>query len=296
MLGPLSPHLSPSPSPLTPHPHPHLTHHPHRPVAPSCHCTCCAQAAGFNATLVNDVAVGVEAVGGAIQVSLNGTAEPLHTRALIVALGAQSRWLGVPGEYEHRGGGVSSCATCDGFLYRGKQVAVVGGGDSAAEDALVLARTSAHVTLLHRGGKLRASHTLAQRVLQHPLISVRFDSTVLRFGGDAADGRLTHVLVRTASQGGGGETSWKLPLDAAFIAIGHTPNTALLQGTVRLTSDGYIDMSESGRSSRTSVPTIFAAGDVADPSYRQAITSAGSGAMAALDAERWLSEAGIVAA
>jgi hypothetical protein len=138
------------------------------------------------------------------------------------------------------------------------------------EDALVLARTSSHVTLIHRGSTLRASHTLAQRVLSHPKISVRFETTVSSFEGDA-DGRLTHASLQT----GWGDTkpheTWRLEVAAAFIAIGHTPNTALLasSGAVKLTSDGYIDMSASGRSSRTSVEGVFAAGDVADPTYRQ---------------------------
>ena len=259
------------------------------------------QASGFNASLVSDAAIGVDvgtaasrAAGVPLVVRLN-TSGPagrarLHTRALIVALGAESKWLGVPGEHEHRGGGVSSCATCDGFLFRDQPVLVVGGGDSAMEEALVLARTSSHVTLVARGPKLRASHALAARVLEHPKIAVRYHTTVERFDGDG--GRLTHALLRTPAADGAESTSAKLAVGAAFIAIGHAPNTALLQGAVQLRDDGYIDMGASGRSSRTSRAGIFAAGDVADPVYRQAITSAGSGAMAALDAERWLSEGG----
>jgi len=256
------------------------------------------QAAGFSATLVHDAAVGLEApaaAGGPFTVRLNGTDAPLHARALIVALGAASRWLGVSGEQEYRGGGVSSCATCDGFLYRDQPVLVVGGGDSAMEEALVLARTSSHVTLVHRRDKLRASRILADRVLAHPKIHVRLQCGVVRFEGDSS-GRLTHAWLATADAEGIIDTadasSTRLPVSAAFVAIGHRPNTALLDGVVALRSDGYIDMQWSERSSRTSHPGIFAAGDVADPSYRQAITSAGSGAIAALDAERWLSEQG----
>lgn len=256
------------------------------------------QAAGFSATLVHDAAVGLEApatTGGPFAVRLNGTEAPLHTRALIVALGAESKWLGVPGEYAYRGGGVSSCATCDGFLYRDQPVLVVGGGDSAMEEALLLARTSSHVTLVHRRDKLRASRILADRVLAHPKIEVRLQCGVVRFEGDSS-GRLTHAWLAIADAEGIVDTadasSTRLPVSAAFVAIGHRPNTAMLDGVVALRSDGYIDMQWSERSSRTSHPGIFAAGDVADPIYRQAITSAGSGAMAALDAERWLSERG----
>lgn len=201
--------------------------------------------------------------------------------------------LGIDGEHAHRGGGVSSCATCDGFLYRDQQVLVVGGGDTAMEEALVLARTSSSVTLVHRGAKFRASHALASRVLSHSKIKVRYHTTVSRFGGDSA-GRLTHAMLSTSDGGGGGagarRTESRIDVAAAFIAIGHQPNTAMLRGSVRLRPDGYVDMADSGRTARTSCAGIFAAGDVADPYYRQAVTSAGSGATAALDAERWLSE------
>mmetsp|Transcript_1279 Transcript_1279/g.3276 ORF Transcript_1279/g.3276 Transcript_1279/m.3276 type:complete len:163 (+) Transcript_1279:247-735(+) len=154
------------------------------------------------------------------------------------------------------------------------------------EDALVLARTSASVTIIHRRDRFRASHALASRVLAHPAIRVRWNATVARFGGNPTAG-LTHLVLQDAEG-----TSARLDVGAAFVAIGHDPNTALFRGQIELTEGGYLDMAASGRSSRTSRPGVFACGDVADPTYRQAITSAGSGAMAALDAERWLSEGG----
>jgi len=248
-----------------------------------------SQAAGFNATVIADAAISIDATTHPLTVTLNASsATPIHSLALIVALGAQSKWLGVQGEHAHRGGGVSSCATCDGFLYRSRPVLVIGGGDTAMEEALVLARTSSSVTVAVRADKLRASHALASRVLAHDKITLRYRTTVESFVGDGAT--LTHAMLRTDGKDGKDGRLTKLEVAAAFVAIGHQPNTAMLDGVVALRADGYIDVSMSGRSSRTSHPAIFAAGDVADPTYRQAITSAGSGAQAALDCERWLSE------
>ena len=215
----------------------------------------------------------------------------IKSHSIIVATGADSRWLGAEGEYDFRGGGVSTCATCDGFLFRDKPVVVIGGGDTAMEDALVLSRTSSKVTVIHRRDSFRASHILAKRVLENPNIDVRWNSTVEAFLGEfTKDGEplLTHVRIRDKTTG----NLEKFKADGAFVAIGHEPNTKILDSSI-------IDMDESGYiitqadTSRTSIPGVFAAGDVADRVYRQAITSAGSGAMAALDAERWLSEHGV---
>ena len=222
--------------------------------------------------------------------------QELEAHALVVATGADSVWLGVEGEARFRGGGVSSCATCDGFLFRDKPVAVVGGGDTAMEDALVLARTSSRVTVLVRRDRLRASHALAQRVLAHASIDVRWNTTVAAFdgaservdrGGGVVDElpTLTSVRLRDAASGA---DAGALDVAACFVAIGHTPNTGLFKGQLDMDETGYL--ATRGKSTETSVPGVFAAGDVADRVYRQAITSAGSGAAAALDAERWLSE------
>lgn len=212
------------------------------------------------------------------------------SHAVILATGADSRWLGVEGEYEFRGGGVSSCATCDGFLFRDKPVVVIGGGDTAMEDALVLARTSSSVTIIHRRDSFRASHILASRAMEHPSISVRWNSTVAKFtGANSSEGNpiLSHVHIRDSNTGAVDEYA----CEGAFVAIGHDPNTRMVRGMVDVDDTGYVQTR--AYSSRTSVPGFFAAGDVADRVYRQAVTSAGSGAMAALDAERWLSEEGI---
>jgi thioredoxin reductase (NADPH) len=224
--------------------------------------------------------------------------QTIKAQTVIMATGADSKWLGVPGEHDFRGAGVSSCATCDGYLHRGKPLIVIGGGDSAMEDALVLARTASSVTIVHRRAHFRASKVLAQRVLEHPSIRVRWNRQVVRFEGRAAasedeDPALERVVLASTEPGAGAggqpQEEEVLEVPAAFVAIGHNPNTGLVQGQLAMdNSTGYITVS--GYSSKTSVDGVFAAGDVADPVYRQAITSAGSGAMAALDAERWLSE------
>ena len=220
---------------------------------------------------------------------------------LIIATGANARWLQVDGEADFRGGGVSSCATCDGFLYRERDVAVVGGGDAAMEDALVLARTSKSVTLVHRRDKFRASHAMADRVLHHPKIQVKWNTTVEKFLGTVDDHLdddgavisypvLRQLLLRDTESG----DTQKLDVAGAFVAIGHDPNTWLFQDQLAIDDTGYLVHSNTSKfATELSVPGVFAAGDVADKIYRQAITSAGTGAAAALDAERFLSEAGL---
>jgi len=227
----------------------------------------------------------------------------ITTHSIIVATGAESRWLNIPGEYEMRGAGVSSCATCDGAAFYKKDVIVVGGGDSAMEDALVLARTSKSVTIIHRRDEFRASKVLAKRVLEHPNIKVIWNATVAEILGDFVQGKdeadegesvavdtgkqiVTGILLRYNQD----SELTKLKCDAVFVAIGHDPNTSFLKEIVEFEDGhpGYIKTN--GKSTKTSVPGIFAAGDISDAIYRQAITSAGSGAAAALDAERWLSE------
>lgn len=245
----------------------------------------------FHEELVKSIEVPAEGtVGGGVFTVHTDTAA-IKTHTVIMATGADSRWLGAEGEYEFRGGGVSSCATCDGFLFRDKPVVVIGGGDTAMEDAMVLSRTSSKVTVIHRRDSFRASHILAKRVLENPKVEVKWNSTVEAFLGEfTKDGEplLTHVRIRDKSTG----SVIKFKADGAFVAIGHDPNTKILDSSdINMDEGGYIITQAD--SSRTSVPGMFAAGDVADRIYRQAITSAGSGAMAALDAERWLSEHGV---
>mmetsp|Transcript_5208 Transcript_5208/g.15301 ORF Transcript_5208/g.15301 Transcript_5208/m.15301 type:complete len:691 (-) Transcript_5208:70-2142(-) len=213
------------------------------------------------------------------------------SHSIVIATGANSRWLSKPGEHDLRGAGVSACATCDGFLFRDRPVVVVGGGDTAMEDALVLARTSASVTVIHRRDSFRASRALAQRVLNHERINVLWNSTVAEFKSSGAGGeddheRLSHVVVESVETG----ERKTLECAGAFVAIGHDPNTHLFSGQLQMHQNGYL--ATFNASTATNVEGVFAAGDVADSVYRQAITSAGSGAMAALDAERYLSASG----
>ncbi len=241
------------------------------------------QAVSFGAVLLDDVVVNIDTSVQPFRLQLNtsrANGSPLVAHTIILAMGASTRWLRVDGEHDFRGRGVSSCATCDGFLYRGKDVLVIGGGDTAMEDALVLARTSKSVTIVHRRDTFRASKVLRERVLSSSKIRIIWNASAVRFGGsDALD--FVDIVDHYNSQRS------QLKVAAAFVAIGHDPNTEMLQGQVDLKKNGYIVTK--AHSTETSMPGIFAAGDVADSMYRQAVTSAGSGAMAALDAERFLS-------
>jgi thioredoxin reductase (NADPH) len=198
---------------------------------------------------------------------------------MIISTGASARWLGIPGESRLRGYGVSACATCDGFFFRDREIAVVGGGDSAMEEALFLTKFASKVTIIHRRDEFRASKIMAQRVLDHPKIEVLWDSTVEEVLGDDL---VTGIRVRNVRTG---ETS-ELALEGFFLAIGHDPNTNIFQDQLELDEGGYI-VTEAG-STRTSVEGVFAAGDVVDHYYQQAITAAGMGCQAAIDAEHWL--------
>lgn len=207
--------------------------------------------------------------------------EMITSSALIVATGASPRWLEVPGEKQFLAKGVHTCATCDGYFYKDRDVAVVGGGDTAMEQALFLARICHRVTVVHRKDTFRATKAMATRVLKHPKILILWNTQVMSFIGDEA---LTGIELIDQ-----GNSSTLLPVDAVFVAIGHIPNTELFQN-VRKNQEGYIYTAPG--STVTSVPGVYAAGDVQDSVYRQAITSAGTGAMAAIDAERWLCEHG----
>ena len=204
--------------------------------------------------------------------------------ALVIATGAVARWLGLPGEQIYMGHGVSACATCDGFFFRGKPVAIVGGGNTAAEEALYLAQMCEKVTLIHRRDSLRADQTLQGRVFKHPKIELLWDHVVTDVKGTDAPKTVSGLVLENVKTGAVNE----LAVEALFVAIGHDPATELFKGKLEMDGDGYLVTAPD--STRTSVPGVFAAGDVQDKIYRQAVTAAGSGCMAALEAERYLAE------
>jgi thioredoxin reductase (NADPH) len=202
-----------------------------------------------------------------------------ESESIIVSTGASARWLGVPGESRLRGYGVSACATCDGFFFRDRDIAIVGGGDSSMEEAIFLTKFASKVTIVHRRDEFRASKIMAQRALDHPKIEVLWDTTVEEVLGDDLVTGLRVANVKT------GRTS-VLPVEGFFLAIGHDPNTKIFQGQLDLDATGYI-ITHSG-STATSVEGVFAAGDVVDHYYQQAVTAAGMGCQAAIDVEHWL--------
>jgi thioredoxin reductase (NADPH) len=204
--------------------------------------------------------------------------DEIRADAVIVSTGASARWLGVPGEEKLRGHGVSACATCDGFFFRDRQIVVVGGGDSAMEEALFLTKFASKVTIVHRRDEFRASKIMVTRALDHPKIEVRWNSVVTEILGDDTVEAVRLEDVRS------GETE-EFSTEGVFMAIGHDPNTALFAGQLELDDKGYL---RTFGTTATSVDGVFGAGDVVDFTYRQAITAAGMGCRAALDAERWL--------
>lgn len=203
---------------------------------------------------------------------------------IVIATGAQARWLGLPNETKFRGFGVSACATCDGFFFRGKRVAVVGGGNTAVEEALYLANLASEVTLIHRRDSLRAEKILQKRLFAHPRVKVVWNAVVEEITASAAPVGVSGVALRDTVTG----AATQLDLDGVFIAIGHSPTTEVFRGQVELDTEGYV-LTPPG-STRTSVSGVFAAGDVQDKVWRQAVTAAGTGCMAALEVEKWLAE------
>jgi thioredoxin reductase (NADPH) len=217
---------------------------------------------------------------------LTGDAGRYSCDALIIATGATAKYLGLPSEERYRGRGVSACATCDGFFFRGQRVAVVGGGNTAAEEALYLSHITEHVTLIHRRDRLRAEKILQRQLTERERagkVSILWNHAVEEVLGDGAG--VDGLLVRSTQHGG----ATKLDVTGVFIAIGHSPNTGIFAGQLAM-RNGYIVVKSGleGGATQTSVPGVFAAGDVADQVYRQAVTSAGSGCMAALDADHYL--------
>lgn len=202
--------------------------------------------------------------------------------AVILATGAQAKWLGLPSEEAFKGFGVSACATCDGFFYRGKQVVVVGGGNTAVEEALFLTNFASKVTVIHRRDSFRAEKIMQDRLFRNPKIEVIWNATVDAVLGTTAPRAVTGVRIRDTISG----TLRELPCDGIFVAIGHAPASSLVEGQLETHSGGYVKVTPG--STATTIPGVFAAGDVTDDKYRQAITSAGMGCMAALEAERWL--------
>ncbi len=248
-----------------------------------------AQARHVGTTIVHDLVTAVDFTSGSPFRCVADSGDVFIARSVVIATGAQARWLGLPSEAALQGSGVSACATCDGFFYRGRKVAVVGGGNTAVEEALYLTHHADKVTLIHRRDRLRAERILQERLFAHPKIEVVWNAAVDEVLPTGTPPVVGGVRLRDLA---GGEQR-TLPVDGLFVAIGHTPNTALFRDQVALDAEGYV-VTEPG-TTRTSVPGIFAAGDVQDKVFRQAVTAAGTGCMAALEAERWLAESAMPA-
>jgi thioredoxin reductase (NADPH) len=241
-----------------------------------------AQALRFGAEVIQGDVTAVDLSTRPFTVQVSG--KSLITQALIVATGASAKWLELGVDRKLSGRGVSTCATCDGFFFKGRTVAVVGGGDTAIEEAIYLSKLASTVTVIHRRDTLRASKVMQDKAMATPNISFVWNTEVADIK-DAHKGEVTALVLQNNQTGATSE----LPVDGIFIAIGHTPNTALFQGQLELEDNGYI---RTFQGSRTSVPGVFAAGDVQDHIYRQAVTAAGTGCMAAIDAERFLAGTG----
>jgi thioredoxin reductase (NADPH) len=242
-----------------------------------------AQAAHVGTQIIHDLITGVDFAASPFRCH-GDSGDCYIADSVIIATGAQARWLGLESEQTLQGRGVSACATCDGFFYRGKAVAVVGGGNTAVEEALYLTHHADKVTLIHRRDSLRAEKILQARLFAHPKIDVIWNSSVKEIVGGGKPEVVTGV--RLHDEKAAADTI--LPVDGVFIAIGHTPTTGVFAGQIEMDAEGYIQTVAG--STRTSVPGVFAAGDVQDKIFRQAVTAAGSGCMAALEAEKYLAE------
>ena len=247
------------------------------------------QAAHVGSKIVNDIVISVDMDVRPFRVVTDSGAE-YTADALIIATGAQAKWLGLPSEQDFMGFGVSACATCDGFFYRGKDVVVVGGGNTAVEEALYLSNLARSVTVIHRRDEFRAERILQERLFQKDNVKVLWDHVIEEIVGEAGKAPLppsvTGLRMRNVKTGAVED----LPVDGVFVAIGHSPAVDLFAGKLRQKAGGYL-WTEAD-STRTNIPGVFAAGDVTDDVYRQAVTAAGLGCMAALDAERYLAGVG----
>ncbi len=241
------------------------------------------QAVRFGTEVVDDNVTKVDLRARPFRLE-TGTQGSFQADAVIVATGATARWLGLPSEERLKGKGVSACATCDGFFFKGKELVVVGGGDTAMEEALFLTNFATRITLVHRRGTFRASSIMQARVRQNPKITLALETVVEEvLGTDHVEGvRLKHLPSGTTTD---------LPVGGLFVAIGHDPATEVFRGQLALSTQGYLEVRHH---THTSVEGVFAAGDVNDHRYRQAVTAAGAGCMAAIDAERWLAEQTLV--
>ena len=239
------------------------------------------QALHFGADLQMDDVESVS-LAGPVKEVVTADGETHRARAVILAMGAAPRYLGVPGEQELLGRGVSACATCDGFFFKNQNIAVIGGGDSAMEEATFLTRFARSVTLVHRRDEFRASRIMLERARTNDKITFLTNTAVV-----SVEGGTTVTGLRVRDVRNGAEST--LPVTGVFVAIGHDPRSELVRGAVDVDPDGYVLVS--GRTTATSLPGVFAAGDLVDRTYRQAITAAGSGCAAAIDAERWLADA-----
>jgi thioredoxin reductase (NADPH) len=242
-----------------------------------------AQAEHVGTRIVNDLIVEVDFDRRPF--TLKGDSGTTYTAdAVIIATGAQARWLGLPSEQKFQGFGVSACATCDGFFYRDKHVIVVGGGNTAVEEALFLTNFASRVTVVHRRSEFRAERILQERLFKHPKIEVRWNTELADITGSQMPPSVTGAVLRNTATG---ETE-TLAVDGIFIAIGHTPATAIFREKLDMKPGGYLKVKPG--TTQTNIPGVYAAGDVTDDVFRQAVTAAGMGCMAALEAERFLAE------
>ncbi|MEO9228111.1 MAG: thioredoxin-disulfide reductase [Devosia sp.] len=242
-----------------------------------------AQAEHYGTKILNDLIVDVDFDHRPFR--LNGDSGTMYTAdAVIIATGAQARWLGLPSEQKFQGFGVSACATCDGFFYREKHVLVIGGGNTAVEEALFLTNFASKVTVVHRRSEFRAERILQERLFKHPKVEVRWNTELVDITGSQMPPSVTGAVLKSTLTG----EIEALPVDGIFVAIGHTPATAIFREKLDMKPGGYLLVKPG--TTQTNIPGVYAAGDVTDDVFRQAVTAAGMGCMAALEAERFLAE------